>query len=109
MPLGSASIDDQGDRAITWVDDHDLLVGHQEPVIAQFGYAVQNDRRQLVQLYIIRVWIGVEYLTGWAWDRRSIIDRLRHRRMPPLVAEGASRDDDRGDDRKDPPRALGRG
>jgi len=27
--------------------------------------------------------------------------------MPPLIAEGASRDDDRGDDRKNPPRIFG--
>src|SRR5947207_2269677 len=40
-------------------------------------------------------------------DRRLTVDRLRLRRMPPLVAaEGASRDDDRGDDWTDPPRVF---
>lgn len=42
-----------------------------------------------------------------AWDRRPIIDRLTSRRMPPLIPEGASRDDDRGDDRQDPPCVSG--
>src|SRR5262252_18278 len=45
----SGPVDHQGDRAVAWIDNNDLLTDNQKPKLTQFRDAIQHDLRKFIE------------------------------------------------------------
>ena len=54
MASGLASVDDQSDRAVTRIDDHDLIISREKAELAQLRHAIQHKDREVMQLCVTR-------------------------------------------------------